>query len=54
MTLIEVAAGETAVSIQADVGWKLRISPDLKEMTPPTPAELAIIRQQLDPEGLYR
>ncbi len=54
MTLIEVAAGETAASIQADVGWELRISPNLKEMTPPAPAELTIIRQQLDPEGLYR
>lgn len=54
MTLIEVAAGETAVSIQADVSWPLRVSPDLKEMMPPTAVELAIIREQLDPEGLYR
>ncbi|MCB8968306.1 MAG: CoA-transferase subunit beta [Ardenticatenaceae bacterium] len=54
MTLIEVAPGETAVSIQAEVGWPLHISPDLHEMTPPTAAELAIIREQLDPEGLYR
>lgn len=54
MTLIEVAPGETAVTIQAEVGWPLRISPTLRDMTPPTAAELAIIRQQLDPEGLYR
>ena len=54
MTLIEVAAGETAESIQADVSWPLRVSPDLKEMKPPTAVEFAIIREQLDPEGLYR
>jgi glutaconate CoA-transferase subunit B len=54
MTLIEMAPGETAASIQADVGWPLRVSPNLKEMTPPTTAELSIIREQLDPAGLYR
>ena len=54
MTLIEVAEGETAESIQADVAWPLRISPNLKEMTPPTLEELDIIRLQLDTEGLYR
>ncbi len=54
MMLTEIAPGETAVSIQALVGWPLRISPDLREMTPPTPEELAIIRQQLDPGGRYR
>jgi len=54
MTLIQVAAGETVESIQQDVGWPLRISPDLKKITPPTPVELEIIRQQLDPQGLYR
>jgi len=54
MTLIEMAPGETAVSIQSDVAWPLRISPNLKEITPPQPEELEIIRQQLDPDGLYR
>ncbi len=54
MVLIEVAQGETAVSIQKDVGWPLRISPDLKEMTPPTKEELTITREKLDPQGMYR
>ena len=54
MTLIEVAEGETADSIQALIGWPLRISPNLRQITPPTPDELAIIREQLDPEGRYR
>lgn len=54
MTLIEVAPGETAVSIQQDVAWPLRVSSELRTMTPPTADELAIIRQQLDPQGMYR
>lgn len=54
MTLVEIAPGETVDSIQADIAWPLRVSPTLKEMTPPQPTELEIIRQQLDPEGMYR
>jgi glutaconate CoA-transferase subunit B len=54
MTLIQVAPGETAESIQQEVGWPLQVSPDLHEVTPPSIEELDIIRQQLDPGGLYR
>ena len=54
MTLIEVARGETAESIQQEVGWPLRISPNLREIKPPTSDELRIIREHLDPNGLYR
>jgi len=54
MSLTEIATGETIESIQADVGWPLRISPNLKEMTPPTSIDLDIIRLQLDTEGRYR
>ncbi len=54
MTLIELAPGETVEAIQAEVGWDLRISPSLREMAPPTEEELKIIREDLDPRGLYR
>jgi glutaconate CoA-transferase subunit B len=54
MTLIELGPGETAETIQAEVGWPLRISADLCPMQPPTAAELTLIRQELDPQGLYR
>jgi len=54
MVLIEMAEGETAVSIQKDVGWPLRTSPNLKEMTPPTEEELMLTREKLDPQGMYR
>jgi glutaconate CoA-transferase subunit B len=54
MTLVELAPGETAETIQAEVGWPLKVSPNLREITPPTLTELDVIRQKLDPQGLYR
>jgi glutaconate CoA-transferase, subunit B len=54
MMLIELAPGETGKSIQEDIGWTLHISPNLKEIAPPTSLELEIIRNQLDPKGIYR
>jgi glutaconate CoA-transferase subunit B len=54
MTLVEVAPGETAETIQTDIAWELKVSPNLKEITPPTPTELTVIREELDPTGLYR
>jgi glutaconate CoA-transferase subunit B len=54
MTLIEVAPGETPENIRAEVSWPLLISKDVKEMTPPSDDELLLIREKLDPGGIYR
>ncbi len=54
MSLVEIAEGETVESIQAEVAWPLRVSPQLKLMNPPSSGELQIVREQLDPAGLYR
>ncbi|MEZ4516797.1 MAG: CoA-transferase [Chloroflexota bacterium] len=54
MMLIELAPGQTVENVQAEVGWPLRVADDVREMTPPQADELAIIREELDPEGLYR
>lgn len=54
MTLIELSPGESVETIQEEVGWPLRVSNKLKELKPPETAELAVIREQLDPQGLYR
>ena len=54
MALIELSPGESVESIQEEVSWNLRISSDLKDTVPPNDQELAIIRQQLDTQGLYR
>jgi glutaconate CoA-transferase subunit B len=54
MTMVELAPGESVQTIQEEIGWQVRVSDDLKEMEPPRATELGIIREQLDPQGLYR
>lgn len=54
MSLIALAPGESVKSIQAEVEWELRLSSSLRELEPPSADELQIIRQELDPAGLYR
>jgi glutaconate CoA-transferase subunit B len=54
MMLVELAPGQTIESVQAVVGWPIRIAAEVRSMTPPTDEELTIVREQLDPQGLYR
>ncbi len=54
MMLVELAPGQTVESVRAAVGWPLRVAGSLREMIPPTAEELAIVREPLDPQGLYR
>lgn len=54
MTLAEVAPGESVESIREAIAWPLRVSPEVSEMQPPSAGDLSIIREQLDPKGMYR
>ena len=54
MTLLEIGHGETVQSIQEEVGWELHVASNVREMVPPSANELTVIREQLDPQGLYR
>lgn len=54
MTLFQIAPGESIESIQQEVGWPLLVSENLREMDLPTAEELALIREELDPQGMYR
>lgn len=54
MTLCEIAPGESIESIRQEMGWPLILSEDVREMNPPTDEELALIREELDPQGMYR
>lgn len=53
MTLTSTRPGITVDQVQAEISWPLKVSPELKEADPPSAEELAIIRNQLDPKGLY-
>ncbi len=53
MVLSSVHPGVTVEEVRAEVGWPLRVAADLAVTDPPTPGELRIIRQHLDPQGIY-
>lgn len=54
MMLERLHPGVELSAVQAEVGWPLRVAPDLQETPPPTPEELRLLREELDPGGLYR
>ena len=37
----------------ANTGWDLKVASDLRATLPPSPEELRILRQDLDPQGIY-
>jgi glutaconate CoA-transferase subunit B len=45
--------GATLEEVRATIGWEPKISPALATTPAPTPDELRLIREELDPEGMY-
>ncbi|HVH91891.1 MAG TPA: CoA-transferase [Candidatus Acidoferrum sp.] len=54
MQLGELYPGVTAKDVQAEVGWPLRLAATLGETAAPTTEELHLIRDEVDPQGMYR
>ena len=53
MYLATIHPGVSVEEVQAEVGWSLQVAPDLAITSPPTPEELRLIREELDPGGAY-
>jgi glutaconate CoA-transferase subunit B len=53
MRLDAVHPGVGLDQVRASMGWEPRLSADLGETPPPTADELRMIRQELDPAGVY-
>jgi glutaconate CoA-transferase, subunit B len=53
MVLAAVHPGVSADDVRAATGWDLRVADDLQVTPDPTPEELRLIREELDPEGVY-
>ena len=53
MRLDSLHPGATVEAVRDSIGWDVAISPDLGATPPPTAAELALIREELDPDGVY-
>jgi glutaconate CoA-transferase subunit B len=53
MVLISIHPGITEAKIRENVGWDLKVARDLTETPPPGPEEIRIIREELDPQGIF-
>lgn len=53
LELCEVYPGVEPTAVKEKVGWPLRVRADLQTLPPPTPEELRLLRDVLDPEHLY-
>ena len=54
MQLVSLHPGVTVEQVQAQVAWDLCQAPFVRETPPPSAEELHLLREQLDPTGLYR
>ncbi len=53
LVLTALHPGATAEQAKANTGWDLKVAPRLRVTEPPTPEELRILREELDPQGIY-
>jgi glutaconate CoA-transferase subunit B len=53
LILTALHPGATAEQAKANTGWDLRAAPDLRLTDPPSQEELRILREELDPQGIY-
>jgi glutaconate CoA-transferase subunit B len=53
LVLTALHPGKTADEAIANTGWPLRVAQSLRQTEAPTDQELRILRQELDPQGVY-
>jgi len=53
MRLDSIHAGATLDAVRDSIGWPIAIADDLRTTPDPTPDELRLIREELDPAGDY-
>jgi len=54
MQLSALYPGISEQDVRAETGWKLRRAAQLEQVSPPSVQELRLIREELDPSGMYR
>ncbi|MEX2275706.1 MAG: CoA-transferase [Actinomycetota bacterium] len=53
MTLLTLHPGVPLEQVREQMGWEPKVADDLGETPPPTTEELRLIREELDPAGVY-
>ncbi len=54
MQLSALFPGVAVKEVQDEIGWPLRLSQTIEEVAPPATEELRLIREEVDPHGMYR
>ncbi len=54
MQLVSLHPGVKLDGVRAEMGWEVRLAAAIGETPPPTAEELRLIREELDPQGMYR
>jgi glutaconate CoA-transferase subunit B len=54
MQLNALYPGISEKNVQEEVGWPLRLAAKIEEISAPSVEELRLIREELDPSGMYR
>ncbi len=53
LVLTALHPGATVEQARENTGWQLKVAGKLKTTLPPTAEELRILREDLDPQGIY-
>jgi glutaconate CoA-transferase subunit B len=53
LTLTALHPGATAEQARFNTGWDLKTAPAIRATAPPSEHELRLLREELDPEGIY-
>ena len=53
MRLDSLHPGASLDDVRATIGWDVKVADDLGSTPPPTAEELRLVRQELDPDGVY-
>jgi len=53
LVLTALHPGVTVEQACENTGWELKVAPSLRTTPPPDPEELRILREDLDPQGIY-
>jgi len=53
LTVVSLHPGATIEDVRENTGWNPKVAGELVETPPPTEKELRLIREELDPDGIY-
>ena len=53
LVLTALHPGATADQARENTGWELKVAESLRTTLPPSAEELRILREDLDPQGIY-